>query len=703
MSTSTAARGPNRLIHALSPYLLQHAYNPVDWWEWGAAALSEAARQDKPIFLSIGYAACHWCHVMERESFENEETAAILNRHFICIKVDREERPDLDDLYMTATQVFTRSGGWPMSVWLTPDLRPFYAGTYFPPEPRYGRPGFRQVLLFLAEVWDRQRDQALRQAEAIMEGVRLMTQVEAGGGGPSPELIPRSAAALAAAFDPVKGGISFGGPNKFPPCMAMDLLLQARDRAGSSTSTGPQERRLLELIELTLNQMANGGIFDHLGGGFARYSTDPDWLVPHFEKMLYDQALLADIYLKAWQVTRRPWYARIAQKTLDYVLADLRDPAGGFYSSRDADSEGVEGKFYVWSKAEVEAALGSDARLFCEHYDVTEDGNWEGHNILHTPRPLEVVARLNGLAVEEAEQRLERARRRLHEVRERRVKPALDEKVLTAWNGLMISSLARGGRILAEPKYVAAATRAADFLGQQMLVDGRLHRVYRGGRVQTPGFLEDYAFFVAGLLDCYETTFEARWLNLAAQLNDAAIRLFHDAQEGGFHTAAADAEGLLMRNKDFRDNAIPSGNSVQIMNLLRLSVMLDRPDLERLADEALALFSGQLEQSPFQGERMLAAVDFRQRGPCEVLLIGRSEDQARMQEMEKLIWNIYIPNLVIERLWADGGGDSGRRHRRFGSAAAELAADGPAVCICRDGTCLPPERDPARIAQLLGG
>ncbi len=702
MSSYAAARKPNRLVHALSPYLLQHAYNPVDWWEWSATAVSEAARQDKPIFLSIGYAACHWCHVMERESFEDTETAAILNRHFICIKVDREERPDLDDLYMTATQVFTRSGGWPMSVWLTPDLRPFYAGTYFPPEPRYGRPGFKQVLLFLAEVWDKQRDKALQQAEAIMEGVRLLTQVEATGGGPSADLIPRSAAALAAAFDPVKGGVSFGGPNKFPPCMTMDLLLQARERALSSNGPGPEERRLLELVELTLNQMANGGIYDHLGGGFARYSTDPDWLVPHFEKMLYDQALLADIYLKAWQVTRRPWYARIAQETLDYVLHDLRDTEGGFYSSRDADSEGVEGKFYVWAKAEVEAVLADDARLFCEYYDVTEDGNWEGRNILHTPRPLEVVATLNGLAAEEAKQRLDRARRRLHEVRERRVKPALDDKVLTAWNGLMISSLARGGRILAEPKYVEAATRAADFLCQRMIVAGRLHRVYRGGRVQTPGFLEDHAFLIAGLLDCYESTFEARWLNLAEQLNDAAIRLFHDPEAGGFHTTGADGEDLPMRNKDFRDNAIPSGNSVQVMNLLRLSVMRGRSDLERLADEALALFSGQLEQSPFQGERMLAAVDFRQRGPCEVLLVGRSDDGARIQKIAECIWSMYIPNLVIERAWSDMAETFDSRRQRFGASVAELASEGPVVCVCRDGTCLPPERDPARLPQILG-
>lgn len=699
--TSSTSRQPNRLIHALSPYLLQHAHNPVDWQEWGPAPLTEAKEADKPIFLSIGYSACHWCHVMERESFENGEIATILNERFVCIKVDREERPDLDDLYMTATQAFTRSGGWPMSVWLTPDLRPFYAGTYFPPEARYGRPGFKEVLLFLADVWKNQRGKALQQAEAITEGVRLLTSLDGSPGKPAADLVPRSAAALASMFDPTKGGFSAGGPNKFPPCMTMDLLLRTRDRGLDDGSHDPAVQQLLELVTVTLDRMAGGGIYDHLGGGFARYSTDPNWLVPHFEKMLYDQALLADIYLKAWQVTRKPLYARIACETLDYALTDLQSPEGGFYSTRDADSEGIEGKFYVWSKAEIEALLGDDALLFCDYFDVTDEGNWDHHNILHTPRPLDLVARLSGLTEDQAQQRVDRAKVLLREVREQRVKPQLDDKVLTAWNGLMISSLARAGRALGEPRFRKAAVRTAAFLTDRMLVDGRLHRVHRRGCVQTPGFLDDYAFLIAALLDCYETTFEAHWLDQATTLNDRTLRLFHDPRKGGFYTTGSDAEQLLLRIKDFRDSAIPSGNAVQIMNLLRLAVLLDRPDLERIAEQALELLSGQVAESPFQGERMLAAVDLQQRGATEVLFVGRSDQAEAMDRLMAAVWQTHIPNLVADRLLVDSPIVGRQSSRTFPPSDGKTVAGGPVVYICRSRCCLPPERDPERVVRLL--
>ncbi len=695
----------NRLIQATSPYLLQHARNPVDWYEWGAEALERARREDRPIFLSIGYSACHWCHVMERESFENEAVARVMNEHFVCIKVDREERPDLDDIYMTATQALTGSGGWPMSVWLTPDLKPFYAGTYFPPDSRYGRPGFRDVLSYLAEFWREDRQKILRQAEALTDAILHSTTVESGGDIPSHDLVTRAAVYLADAFDPIKGGLPGGGSNKFPPSMAMDLMLRAHHhlRGGDDTARA-SAARLLSLVELTLERMAHGGIYDQLGGGIARYSTDVDWLVPHFEKMLYDQALVSNIYLKAYQLTGEPLYGRVAGEILDYVIRDLQDPDGGFYSTRDADSEGEEGRFYVWTKAQVRAVLGADtAELFCDHYDVTEAGNWEGRNILHVPRPVELVAKLHRLPVETLLSTLADGRRRLLEVREKRVKPHLDDKVLTSWNGLMIASMAAGYCILGQAGYRHAAERAAEFVMNRMRQHGRLLRTYRAGKTHTPGYLDDYAFMIEGLLNLYEATFEPQWLDYAQAMNEQVLRHFQDQEHGGFFFTAHDIPKVLVRAKRADDSAVPSGNSVQLMNLLRLSALLRRDDLAAEAERLLRAFGASLERLPLRSERLLAGLDFYCRRPVEVTLSATQADSPGLRELVEAVWRTYVPNLVL-------AGNIGKREAGIAgvSAAPALAARTPDLDeaearVCRDCVCLPPTRDPAQLRKLLAG
>jgi len=523
----------NRLIDSTNPYLLQHAHNPVDWYPWGEEALNKAEAEDKPIFLSIGYAACHWCHVMEGESFEDEEIAGILNEHFVAIKVDREERPDLDEIYMSATILYNKGqGGWPMSVFLTPKQKPFFAGTYFPPESRMNMPGFKDILLTITRIWEEDREKITESADVLSEAVKKLNTLTQPTGTVSREMVSKVANRMAEVFDRKKGGLLSGHTNKFPPSMTMSLMLKEYHR------TAQQDRPndyLLEITLLTLDHMANGGIYDHLGGGIARYSTDPDWLVPHFEKMLYDQALVSGIYIEAYQFTRNKRYANVARDIFDYVISDLRSPEGGFYSSRDADSEGVEGKYYVWSKAEVMSVLGEHAGdIFCSYYNVTEQGNFEGHNILNIQRDLQTVARLHQVEPGEAKAILADARTKLLKTRSKRVPPGLDDKVLTSWNGLMIASLARGGRILEEMNYIKAGARAADFILNEMSRDGRLLRSYRKGKAHTNGYLVDYSFLIEGLLALYQATFQPRWLMEAIRLNEDMIDYFWDETGGGF-------------------------------------------------------------------------------------------------------------------------------------------------------------------------
>jgi len=704
MASTTKPMHTNRLIDATSPYLLQHAHNPVDWHEWGPAALDRANQQDKPIFLSIGYAACHWCHVMAHESFENEEIAAVMNKHFINIKVDREERPDLDEIYMQATMILNQGhGGWPMSVWLTPDRRPFFAGTYFPPTSKWGRPGFKELCERIGELWRTRRNaieaDAERLTSAVARSLRTTTDVD------TPltlDVIDRTVTMLAGAFDHDRGGIISGGSNKFPPSMALDLFLRTIARDGTDE---PTRRELLELVNLTLDRMARGGIYDQLGGGIHRYSTDVDWLVPHFEKMLYDQALVSRIYIDAYQFTGKPLYARIACEIFDYVIDDLQSPEGGFCSTRDADSEGEEGKYYVWTRHEIIEVLGrEDGELFCSYYDVSDSGNWNdphapgvAKNILHVPRDLETVAKLNKIDPQKLEKRLAASRRKLLDVRRKRVPPGLDNKILAEWNGLMIASLARGGAAFNEKKYVEAAAKAADFVLTRQYEDGRLLRAYRNGRRLEAAFLTDYASMIDGLIELYEATFDRRWLDRAIELNTAAIEHFFDEQSGGFFFTADGHEQLIARSKDIRDSATPSGNSVQLMNLLRLSVMLGDETLRRPAEETMNHFAGQIIRSPGTGERFLAAVEFALAGPVELAVVGAASNP-RTQALLRKINSTYVPNrvLLLSNL-ADAGKnvDSPLLQNR------PLVGGHPAVYVCRNYTCQRPATTPTELESQL--
>jgi uncharacterized protein YyaL (SSP411 family) len=702
-TTTTAPRHANRLARATSPYLLQHAHNPVDWYEWGPEALEKSKKENKPIFLSIGYSACHWCHVMERESFENEDIAAVLNRHFVNIKVDREERPDIDDTYMKATVLYNRGqGGWPMSVFLTPDLKPFFAGTYFPPESRYGRPGFKDLATRIAELWQTERDRVLAGADELTGAVRQYLTVQPGDQIVGHETLARAVATLSGAFDPVRGGISGGGTNKFPPSMAMDLMLRAYHFSLEPDDGGKRQpqTRLRELVELTLDHMARGGIYDQLGGGIHRYSTDVEWLAPHFEKMLYDQALVTGIYLDAYQLTGNKQYARVAADICDYVIADLQSPRGGYDSTRDADSEGEEGRYYVWSKQEVLAVLGpEDGELFCSYYDVSDAGNWEGRNILRVLRSAEQVAKLHKISESELLRRLDAARAKLLAVRAKRVEPHLDDKVLSAWNGLMIASMARAGCILNEPRYLDSANRAADFVLEHLHRDGRLLRTWRADVAHTKGYLEDYAFMIEALLNLYEAAFDLRRLDQAVRLNDEVLKHFRDAKDGAFFFTADDAEQVLVRSKDAGDGATPSGNSVQVMNLLRLSVMLDRKDLAKEAERSLRCFRHQMEQNPYSSERMLAALDFYHRRPREIVLLADQTGED-FDALVRTTWETYVPNRVVV-------GAVGRDAARAAAAKIPLldkrgTIKGQATAyVCENFVCKAPTTSPEELKKQL--
>ncbi len=702
--TTSASRPPNRLGRAASPYLRQHAGNPVDWHEWGPEALERARREDKPIFLSIGYAACHWCHVMAHESFENADVAAVLNAHFVNVKVDREERPDLDEIYMQATLVLNQGqGGWPMSVWLTPDRKPFFAGTYFPPTSRYGRPGFRELCEAIARAWGERRPDIMTQADKLTDVVREGLCARPGQGPPLDlDLVDATAEQLAAAFDTVSGGLLSGSTNKFPPSLAIDLLLRSAARQPTDSA---QRKRFLELTTLTLDHMASGGIYDQLGGGFHRYSTDVEWHVPHFEKMLYDQALVSRSYLDACVATGKPRYRRIAAETLDYVLGDLRSPEGGFYSTRDADSEGVEGKYYVWTRDEVLAVIGSeDGELFCAHYDIRPSGNWNDPHDPGTPksvlrelRDAKCCAKFYGIAEEECARRLARGREKLLAARRRRVAPALDDKVLCEWNGLTIASLARGGTVLGEPKYIEAAAQAADFVLGHHGRDGRLRRCWREGQVTSTAFLSDYAALIEGLLDLYEATFEKRWLDTAAALNRTAIELFWDEAEGGFFFTPADHEPLIARSKDIRDGAVPSGNSLQLMNLLRLAAILGDDELRRRAERTMTALADDVRQSPWSAERFLAAVDFARAGPIEIAIVGDPQQPAT-QALLKQVYQTYLPNRVL-MLHNPARPDDNVRSPL--PADRPLVDGRPTAYVCRNYTCGRPVTTPEELARQL--
>jgi uncharacterized protein len=686
----------NRLIDATSPYLLQHAHNPVDWYPWGEAAWEKARQEDKPVFLSIGYSACHWCHVMAHESFESNDIAEILNQHFVSIKVDREERPDLDDIYMTATMIYNRGqGGWPMSVFLTPDQKPFFAGTYFPPDARYGRPGFKEILETIVGLWQDDRQKLLESADSLTQAVTKYNEIESSRDPIRPDIVRIVADTLAQHFDKDTGGLLSGQTNKFPPSMAMSLMLRAYHH---SREKGEPRTHLLDLVTLTLDHMARGGIYDHLGGGIARYSTDPQWLVPHFEKMLYDQALVSGIYLEGFQITGEQRYADVAMDIFDYVLEDFQSPPGGFYSARDADSEGEEGKYYVWTKQEIQEALNNKkmVKLFCDYYDVSKSGNWEGSNILNVQRDLETVARQHDMEPQEARTLLQEARQKLREVRAKRVPPGLDDKVLTSWNGLMIASLARGGRILDDAKYTQAAVRAAEFILAELSRDGRLLRTFREGKAHTLGYLDDYAFFVDALIELYQTTFDPRWLDEAVRLTDDMLKHFRDTRDGGFFFTANDAEELLLRTKDTRDSAVPAGNSVALLNLLRLAKYQMRDDLRDIALGTMQAYAARINEQPFGFERFLAGVDFHRNPTQEVVFVGDAGDPTT-QALIRTVAREYHPNRIALLLDPQAAG-SERLPKRYPLLEGKTLVDGkPAVYVCRDFTC----RRPVTTAEEL--
>ncbi len=553
----------NRLQHETSPYLLQHADNPVDWYPWGDEALGKARAEDKPILLSIGYSACHWCHVMEHESFENDEIAGLMNDLFVNVKVDREERPDLDSIYMTAVQAMTGHGGWPMTVFLLPDGTPFYGGTYFPPEDRGQMPGFPRVLASVADAYRSRRADVERSGGQLRE---MLTRVTARRGDPTLDttLLDQATRALLAQIDWQEGGLS--GAPKFPQPMAFEFLLRSHARTG--------EQRPLDAVELTLRKMAEGGIYDQLGGGFHRYSVDAVWLAPHFEKMLYDNALLARLYLQAYLLTRNPLYRRIVEETLEYVCREMTDASGGFYSTQDADSEGEEGKFFLWTPAEIAEVLGQeDSRLFCAYFDVTERGNFEHRNILHVGATIEATALMLGVEPDRMQEAISRGRHLLFDRREQRVKPARDEKVLTAWNGLMLRAFAEAGASLDRSQYLEIAVRNADFVLRDLRRDGRLLRTWKAGRAKLNGYLEDYSHYIDGLISLYEASGEPRWLEEAQSLAHVMLDQFADEEQGGFHDTGRDHEQLISRPKDLFDNAVPSGNSVAAEALQRLSLL----------------------------------------------------------------------------------------------------------------------------------
>ncbi|HEV8661586.1 MAG TPA: thioredoxin domain-containing protein [Candidatus Methylomirabilis sp.] len=678
----------NRLIDETSPYLLQHAHNPVDWSPWGEEALKRAKAEDKPILLSIGYAACHWCHVMERESFEDPRIAELMNQHFVCIKVDREERPDLDRIYQSAVQMMGVHGGWPLTVFLTPDGEPFYGGTYFPPEDRHGLPSFTRVLLSVARIWREERGEVRTAVGQFLEGLSHLNRFPASSAEPNAAVVEGAVRALSRTVDPVHGG--FGRAPKFPHPSALELLLRAGARG---------DRFSLDMVTLTLRKMAEGGIYDQVGGGFHRYSVDARWLVPHFEKMLYDNAQLIPVYLHAHQVTGDPLFARIARETVGYVLREMTHPDGGFYSTQDADSEGEEGKFFVWTKEEIFRVLGPElGEVCCRAFGVSEAGNWEhGKNILHVVATPEQLANRFGKSPEEIAMLLGQVKCKLFGARDARVKPGRDEKILTAWNGLMISACAAAGATLGHGAALEAAVRAADFIERHLTRDGRLLRTWTAGEAKLGGYLDDYTFLTAALLDLYEATLDSRFFTRAEALHRLTLEQFWDEAEGGFFFTAKDHERLVARMKSASDEAIPSGTAVATLNLLRFAAALGEEAYRRMADRVFRSLLRPMEQTPSGFAHLLLALDFATRGPVEVVLVGPREAPAT-RAMVEVVHRRYLPNRILAHA------DPGAPAPAFAGPLLEgkRAVDGQVTAyVCRNFTCSAPVTDPGALGALL--
>jgi uncharacterized protein len=691
----------NHLINETSPYLLQHSHNPVDWYAWNEEAFDRARREDKPILLSIGYRACHWCHVQMDESFENEAIAQLMNDNFINIKVDREERPDLDAIYMNAVQMMTGSGGWPMTVFMTPEGKPFYGGTYFPPVDRYGMPGFPRVLISVAEAYRAQRDEIENSAEGMVGELKRLDRVVAPKGAQegelSYEIADHAATNLARTLDPVHGG--FGNKPKFPPSMALEFLLRHYHRT--------KDAGALKAVELTLDKMARGGMYDQLGGGFHRYSVDEKWLVPHFEKMLYDNALLSRVYTDAFLATGNEFYKRVAVETLDYVAREMTDKEGGFYSTQDADSEGEEGKFFVWTPEEVATLLGEeDARLFNRYFDVSEVGNFEGHNILHVDEDIAVIARLMKVSPERLAEVIERGRKILFDAREKRVKPYRDEKILTAWNGLMTRSFAEASRAFDRKDYLEIAIRNADFLLTKLRRDGRLLRTSKDGESKLNGYLEDYAYLVDGLLSLYEASFDQRWFEEARALAETMIAQFWDAEgaqsaqsahSGGFFFTSADHEKLITRSKDFYDNAIPSGNSVAASALTRLALFTGEARYRKMAETILQLMKPAMMRAPSAFGRMLSVLDLFLASTYEIAIVG-APDSPETRAMVDVVFKRYLPNKVVA--FAPDADSKASETIKLLEGRGRING-ATAAYVCRNFYCQAPQTSAEALARTL--
>ncbi len=687
---------PNRLIHEKSPYLLQHAYNPVNWYPWGEEALERAKKENRPIFLSVGYSACHWCHVMERETFEDNEVAKLLDEYFISIKVDREERPDIDEIYQRAAQILTGFGGWPLTVFLTPDQKPFYAGTYFPPEDKYGRPGFKRVVTQLGELWSKEEQRLREIAQDITEVmVRReeksdLSEIPMIGASESPleESLKRAINSLKNLYDARNGG--FGTTPKFPNVNILTLCLQR--------STYQPE--LEEIVENTLTNMASGGIYDQLGGGFHRYSTDEKWIVPHFEKMLYDNALLASLYLNAYKSLGAKKFRIIGEGILNYVLRDMTHPEGGFYATEDADSEGEEGKFYVWQRDEVIEILGKETGdLFCYYYGITPSGNFEkGLSILYRPYPLEEVAKRYKVNIEQALTAIEEASEKLFKTREERIRPFRDEKVITSWNGMMITAMAQGGRFLGNSQYINEAKKAADFILTKLTFeDGTLIRNYKDGPSNIPGFLEDYAYFTAGLIDLYYSTFEDRWLKEALRLMDLTLKLFWSEEASTFFDLSGTEERLIIRPCSPMDQSFPSGLNITAMNLLRLSP-LEGKKIVKTLNMLLTRYNRDMELNPWGFATLWSVAALYNRGLTQVVVTApmkAGEDSySKFNDLLQPINETYIPDLLLF-------GPPMHEESSQVWQGKEAVQGQPTLYICRDFTCSPPFTDPDKVREHL--
>ncbi len=688
MSHTSSDRQPNRLIHETSPYLLQHAYNPVDWFPWGDDALKQAKEQKKPILLSVGYSACHWCHVMERESFENDGIAQLMNKYFINIKVDREERPDIDEIYMQATTAMNQGhGGWPMTVFLTPDQEPIFAGTYFPPTDKWGRPGFGSIVTNIGEAWIKDHSNIVQQAERFTSRLRSALQ-------PASPLavgeadIESAVKQFAHDFDARYGG--FGRAPKFPPATGLSFLLRQYHWS--------RQEQILTMITKTLDGMASGGMYDHVGGGFARYSTDDEWLVPHFEKMLYDNALLARTYVEAFQVTGLKRYRKVATETLDYILREMTAPEGGFYSATDADSEGVEGKFFVWTPEQIREIVTNekDAAWFCAYYDIAEEGNWEQASIPRTPQSIESVAKEVGCSAEELQATIDYVRPLVYQARLTRIPPGLDDKIITAWNGMMIGTMAEAGRVLNHQPYLDSAIRATDFLLTTLSrPENRLWRTYRKGKAHLNACLEDYAYAAEAMLEVYEATGIERYLHEAVALSERIIEDFEDREHGGFFTTAADHETLILRGREGADGATPSGNAVAAAVLARLSFHFDREDFRNAATNAVRAYGQQIGQVPRGFPKSLMVVDLLLRGPIELALVGGTDAQSYTQ-LRKAMNSCFVPYRVIAH-HQDVEADTSHP-----LLTGKTPVDGQAALyLCKNFSCQTPITNPEVVPSAL--